>query len=134
MKKPLLAAALSVLVTPAFAATVNEARYQIILGDCEGCHGKDLAGGVALQPGLGIIPTLFGLQQGKRGRACGSAGGERAGRAPASPADAHRSPPQPTAHRSPPPAHAQPNHTPPRPAGQGGYVEPLTPEQQHQAG
>ena len=55
MKKLLLAAALSVLVTPAFAATVNEARYQIILGDCEGCHGKDLAGGVALQTPFGRI-------------------------------------------------------------------------------
>jgi mono/diheme cytochrome c family protein len=51
----LFAAALTVLSAPAFAATFNEGRYQLILGDCGACHGKDLAGGVALQTPFGKI-------------------------------------------------------------------------------
>jgi mono/diheme cytochrome c family protein len=51
----LLAAALTVLSSSAFAATFNEGRYQVILGDCGACHGKDLAGGVALQTPFGKI-------------------------------------------------------------------------------
>jgi hypothetical protein len=64
-----------------------------------------------MQPGLGIIPTLFGLQHGQGARAAPSlqacvrvlalvpSGFDAAG-------------------------HGR--------AGQGGYAEPLTPEQQHQ--
>ena len=41
---------------PAFAA--NEAgKYQTVLGDCEGCHGKNLAGGVALTTPFGKLVT-----------------------------------------------------------------------------
>jgi len=62
-----------------------------------------------LQPGLGIIPTLFGLQH-----APGATRAHCSRLASLAPA---------------PPAHAAAcNHG----AGQGGFPEPLTPEQQHQ--
>ena len=54
--KILLAAAFAALSTSAFAA--NEAdKYQTVLGDCEGCHGKNLAGGVALTTPFGKLVT-----------------------------------------------------------------------------
>ncbi len=44
------------IATPAFAA--NEAgKYQSVLGDCEGCHGRNLAGGVALATPFGKLVT-----------------------------------------------------------------------------
>ncbi len=55
MRRLLFAAAL-LMASPAFAA--NEAgRYQSVLGDCEGCHGKNLAGGVALATPFGTLVT-----------------------------------------------------------------------------
>jgi mono/diheme cytochrome c family protein len=53
--KSLIVTAL-LLATPAFAA--NEAgQYQAVLGDCAGCHGKTLAGGVALETPFGKLVT-----------------------------------------------------------------------------
>ena len=55
MKRFLLIAAL-LMASPALAA--NEAgKYQAVLGDCEGCHGKNLAGGVALATPFGTLVT-----------------------------------------------------------------------------
>lgn len=55
----LLAAALAVVVLPAAAAD-SAGKYQVVLGDCEGCHGKDLAGGVELQTPFGklVAPNI----------------------------------------------------------------------------
>ena len=55
MKTILLAAALVAIAVPASAQTVNAGKYQVIVGDCEGCHGKDLAGGVELQTPFGKL-------------------------------------------------------------------------------
>jgi len=55
MKRFVILAAL-LMVSPAFAE--NEAgKYQAVLGDCEGCHGKTLAGGVALETPFGKLVT-----------------------------------------------------------------------------
>ena len=53
MRSVLFAAAL-VAATPALAAS-DAGKYQAVLGDCAGCHGKNLAGGVALQTPFGKI-------------------------------------------------------------------------------
>jgi mono/diheme cytochrome c family protein len=53
----LLAAAFAALSTPVFAANTDAGRYQSVLGDCEGCHGKNLAGGVALMTPFGKLVT-----------------------------------------------------------------------------
>lgn len=46
---------LAALATPAFAADAG--KYQAILGDCAGCHGKDLSGGVTLATPFGDLVT-----------------------------------------------------------------------------
>jgi mono/diheme cytochrome c family protein len=51
----LLAAAFAALSTSAFAADAG--HYQSVLGDCEGCHGKNLAGGIALMTPFGKLVT-----------------------------------------------------------------------------
>ena len=60
MKRFLLAAALAVLSMPAWAAGTDAGKYQVVLGDCEGCHGKNLAGGVVLQTPFGkmVAPNI----------------------------------------------------------------------------
>jgi len=65
MRKTLLAAALIVLAGPAAAQTgINKGlafgKYQVVLGDCEGCHGKDLSGGVVLETPFGkmVAPNI----------------------------------------------------------------------------
>jgi len=55
MRKLFLAAAFAVVSTSAFAA--NEGKYQAVLGDCAGCHGKDLSGGVTLATPFGNLVT-----------------------------------------------------------------------------
>lgn len=52
-----LAAALVLFVTSASAAPMSAGAYQSVLGDCEGCHGKNLAGGVALMTPFGKLVT-----------------------------------------------------------------------------
>ena len=47
--------ALALIVTPAVAQDAG--KYQAILGDCAGCHGKNLAGGVVLQTPFGKMVT-----------------------------------------------------------------------------
>jgi len=42
---------------PALAANTDAGKYQAVLGDCAGCHGKTLAGGVALQMPFGTLVT-----------------------------------------------------------------------------
>ena len=54
MKKLFLAAAFAAIAVPAAAAD-SPGKYQVIVGDCEGCHGKDLAGGVELQTPFGKL-------------------------------------------------------------------------------
>ncbi|MDB5734325.1 MAG: cytochrome c, mono- and diheme variant family [Alphaproteobacteria bacterium] len=56
--RSLMAFATVALLTasPAFAAS-NAGKYQAVLGDCEGCHGKNLAGGVALETPFGKLVT-----------------------------------------------------------------------------
>lgn len=62
----LLAAVFAAVAVPAAAARIDAAKaasigkYQVILGDCEGCHGKDLAGGVVLQTPFGkmVAPNI----------------------------------------------------------------------------
>jgi mono/diheme cytochrome c family protein len=54
--KWLIAAAFTLLSVPAFAAT-DAGKYQAVLGDCAGCHGKNLAGGVALATPFGTLVT-----------------------------------------------------------------------------
>jgi mono/diheme cytochrome c family protein len=46
-----------IAATPAFAASTDAGKYQAVLGDCAGCHGKNLAGGVALQTPFGKLVT-----------------------------------------------------------------------------
>ena len=54
----IVAGILLVIGTPAFGATqIEEGRYQAVLGDCAGCHGKDLAGGVVLETPFGRLVT-----------------------------------------------------------------------------
>jgi mono/diheme cytochrome c family protein len=56
--RSIVAGILLLIGTPAFAGTqVEEGRYQAVLGDCAGCHGKDLAGGVVLQTPFGRLVT-----------------------------------------------------------------------------
>jgi len=43
------------LSTSAFAANPIAGRYQAVLGDCQGCHGENLAGGRALETPFGRI-------------------------------------------------------------------------------
>jgi mono/diheme cytochrome c family protein len=57
MRSIFLAAAFVVLSIPAFAANTDAGHYQSVLGDCEGCHGKNLAGGVALMTPFGKLVT-----------------------------------------------------------------------------
>ena len=57
MKALLIAAALAALTTSAFAANTDAGHYQSVLGDCEGCHGKNLAGGIALMTPFGKLVT-----------------------------------------------------------------------------
>lgn len=57
MKQFLLAAALAALSTSALAAPTDAGKYQVALGDCEGCHGKNLAGGVVLTTPFGKMVT-----------------------------------------------------------------------------
>ena len=57
MKKHLLAAALSLVAPRAYADDIAIGRYQAVLGDCAGCHGKDLSGGVALETPFGRMMT-----------------------------------------------------------------------------
>jgi mono/diheme cytochrome c family protein len=57
MRTIILSAALALLSVPAFAANVDAGRYQAVLGDCAGCHGKNLAGGVALATPFGKLVT-----------------------------------------------------------------------------
>ena len=57
MRLLLLAAALVALSVPALAAPLSAGAYQAVLGDCEGCHGKNLAGGVALMTPFGKLVT-----------------------------------------------------------------------------
>ncbi len=52
-----VAALLAALSSPAFGADTAAGKYQVIVGDCEGCHGKDLAGGVVLQTPFGKMLT-----------------------------------------------------------------------------
>ena len=52
-----LAAVFAALSVPAFAADTEAGKYQVVLGDCEGCHGKNLAGGVVLQTPFGRMLT-----------------------------------------------------------------------------
>jgi mono/diheme cytochrome c family protein len=60
LKIMLLAAAFAAIAGPAFAQGVNPGKYQVIIGDCEGCHGKDLSGGVELQTPFGkmVAPNI----------------------------------------------------------------------------
>jgi len=57
MKRFLFAAVLAALSAPAFAANTDAGKYQAVLGDCEGCHGKNLAGGVVLETPFGRMVT-----------------------------------------------------------------------------
>ncbi|HWM62351.1 MAG TPA: c-type cytochrome, partial [Rhizomicrobium sp.] len=68
MRKLLVAAALAALSLPAQAAdkyvnfeavgrVILSGEYQSVLGDCEGCHGKNLAGGVTLMTPFGKLVT-----------------------------------------------------------------------------
>ena len=52
-----MAAAWTLLACPSFAADTIQGKYQAVLADCEGCHGKDLAGGVVLQTPFGKLVT-----------------------------------------------------------------------------
>ena len=60
MRKLFLAAALAAVSSAASAAGVDAGRYQSVLGDCEGCHGKNLAGGVELMTPFGklVAPNI----------------------------------------------------------------------------
>jgi mono/diheme cytochrome c family protein len=55
MRRFIFAAAFTVLSTSAFAADAG--HYQSVLGDCEGCHGKNLAGGISLMTPFGKLVT-----------------------------------------------------------------------------
>jgi len=60
MKRFVLAAAFAALSSPALAANTDAGKYQVVLGDCEGCHGKNLAGGVVLETPFGkmVAPNI----------------------------------------------------------------------------
>jgi mono/diheme cytochrome c family protein len=60
MRKLILAASLTLLSAAASAADINAGKYQVVLGDCRGCHGKDLAGGVSLATPFGklVAPNI----------------------------------------------------------------------------
>jgi mono/diheme cytochrome c family protein len=55
MKQILLGAVFAALSTSAFADEAG--KYQATLGDCAGCHGKDLSGGVTLMTPFGKLVT-----------------------------------------------------------------------------
>lgn len=55
MKAILGAAIFAVMSTAAMAG--DSGKYQTVLGDCAGCHGKDLAGGVTLITPFGKLVT-----------------------------------------------------------------------------
>jgi mono/diheme cytochrome c family protein len=57
MRQFLFAAALMLVAPMAQAADVEAGKYQVVLGDCRGCHGKDLAGGVTLMTPFGKLVT-----------------------------------------------------------------------------
>jgi mono/diheme cytochrome c family protein len=64
MKHPVLvalltaASALGLLAPlPARAANTDAGKYQAVLGDCAGCHGRDLSGGVTLETPFGTLVT-----------------------------------------------------------------------------
>lgn len=57
MKKLFFAIALILTSAPALAANTDAGKYQVVLGDCRGCHGKDLAGGVSLTTPFGKLVT-----------------------------------------------------------------------------
>jgi mono/diheme cytochrome c family protein len=52
----LIVAAALIATTPAFAAN-DAGKYLAVLGDCAGCHGKNLAGGVPLMTPFGKLVT-----------------------------------------------------------------------------
>ena len=58
MKRLFLAIAFAAVSTAASAADVSAGRYQSVLGDCEGCHGKNLAGGVELMTPFGKLVEI----------------------------------------------------------------------------
>ena len=64
MRRLFLAAGFAVLFSPIQAVpalAANDAgKYQVVLGDCEGCHGKNLAGGVSLETPFGrmVAPNI----------------------------------------------------------------------------
>jgi mono/diheme cytochrome c family protein len=55
MSRFFLSAVFVVLSTSAYAADAG--KYQAILGDCAGCHGKDLSGGITLATPFGNLVT-----------------------------------------------------------------------------
>ena len=55
MRKLLLGAVFAAVSTAAFGADAG--KYQAVLGDCAGCHGKDLSGGVTLATPFGNLVT-----------------------------------------------------------------------------
>jgi mono/diheme cytochrome c family protein len=57
--KAWLLVALVLSASPALAAPtqVEQGRYQAVLGDCAGCHGENLAGGVVLETPFGKLVT-----------------------------------------------------------------------------
>jgi mono/diheme cytochrome c family protein len=57
MRRFLFVSVFIALSSPAFAANTGAGKYQVILGDCEGCHGKNLAGGVTLETPFGKMVT-----------------------------------------------------------------------------
>lgn len=52
-----IAAVFTLLSPAAFATDIDAGKYQAVLGDCRGCHGKDLSGGVALATPFGKLVT-----------------------------------------------------------------------------
>lgn len=57
MRKLLLALSLTLSAPAAFAADIEAGKYQVVLGDCRGCHGKDLSGGISLMTPFGKLVT-----------------------------------------------------------------------------
>jgi mono/diheme cytochrome c family protein len=60
MRRYLFAVLFTALSVPAWAAATKSGQYQVVLGDCEGCHGKNLAGGVTLDTPFGrmVAPNI----------------------------------------------------------------------------
>jgi len=58
MKQYIFGAMFAALATSAFADEAG--KYQAVLGDCAGCHGKDLSGGVTLMTPFGklVAPNI----------------------------------------------------------------------------